>query len=192
MSYNSKYKGSEVDAALDLAKTALQEHQDISGKQDVISDLATIRSGAEKGATAVQPSDLATVATSGSYSDLSNKPTIPTVNNATLTIQKNGTSVGTFTANASSAKTINIETQLAFTNKTASSWVSDSTYSDYPYRCDIACSGVTANDYAEVIFDIAQATSGEYAPLCETNADIVSIWSATNTSITIPTIIITK
>ena len=33
---------------------------------------------------------------------------IPTVNNATLTIQKNGTDVGTFTANASSAKTIDI------------------------------------------------------------------------------------
>ena len=35
-------------------------------------------------------------------------PSIPTVNNATLTIQRNGTDVGTFTANASSNKTINI------------------------------------------------------------------------------------
>ena len=51
---------------------------------------------------------LATVATSGSYNDLSNKPTIPTVNNATLTIQKNGTTVKTFTANASSNVTCNI------------------------------------------------------------------------------------
>lgn len=32
----------------------LTEHQDISGKQDVISDLATIRDGASKGATALQ------------------------------------------------------------------------------------------------------------------------------------------
>ena len=46
-------------------------------KQDVISDLSTIRSGADLGATAVQPGSLATVATSGSYNDLSNKPTIP-------------------------------------------------------------------------------------------------------------------
>lgn len=51
--------------------------QQISGKQDTISDLATIREGASKGATAVQPSNLASVATSGSYNDLSNKPTIP-------------------------------------------------------------------------------------------------------------------
>lgn len=48
-----------------------------NGKQDAIPDLATIRAGASKGATAVQPADLATVATSGSYNDLSNKPTIP-------------------------------------------------------------------------------------------------------------------
>lgn len=53
-------------------------------------------------------SDLATVATSGSYNDLSNKPTIPTVNNATITIQKNGTKIDDFTANQATAKTINI------------------------------------------------------------------------------------
>lgn len=39
---------------------------------------------------------------------IKNKPSIPTVNNATLTIQKNSSNVGTFTANASSNKTINI------------------------------------------------------------------------------------
>lgn len=56
------------------------------GKQDAITDLDTIREGASKGATAVQPSalgdyakssSLAKVATSGSYTDLSDKPTIP-------------------------------------------------------------------------------------------------------------------
>lgn len=52
---------------------------------------------------------LATVATSGSYNDLTNKPTIPTVNNGTLTVQKNGTNVATFTANQSTASTANIE-----------------------------------------------------------------------------------
>ena len=51
---------------------------------------------------------LATVATTGNYNDLSNKPTIPTVNDATLTIQKNGTTIDTFTANAAINKTINI------------------------------------------------------------------------------------
>ena len=51
---------------------------------------------------------LATVAKTGAYGDLTGRPTIPTVNNATLTIQKNGATVDTFTANASANKTINI------------------------------------------------------------------------------------
>ena len=108
MAYNSKYTGAQVEAQLDK----------VDGKQDIISDLATIRSGAALGATALQTetykgtvtgikmngaskgtsgvvdlgtvitahqdisgkadkSSLAAVATSGSYNDLSNKPTIP-------------------------------------------------------------------------------------------------------------------
>jgi len=50
----------------------------------------------------------ATVATSGNYTDLSDKPTIPTVNNATLTIQQNGADIGTFSANQETNETINI------------------------------------------------------------------------------------
>ncbi len=46
-------------------------------------------------------------ATSGKAQIL-NKPTIPTVNNGTLTIQKNGTQVATFTANQSGNSTANI------------------------------------------------------------------------------------
>lgn len=48
---------------------------------------------------------LATVATTGNYTDLSG---LPAINDATLTIQKNGTDLGTFTANQSTAGTINI------------------------------------------------------------------------------------
>ena len=58
--------------------------------------------------TKANSTDLASVATSGSYSDLINKPTIPTVNNATLTIQKNGSTVATFTENSSTSTTANI------------------------------------------------------------------------------------
>lgn len=44
MGYNSKYKSSEIEGILDS----------VGGKQDAISDLDAIRSGAEKGATALQ------------------------------------------------------------------------------------------------------------------------------------------
>lgn len=74
-------------------------------------------------------SDLATVATSGSYNDLSNKPTIPTVNNATLTIQKNGTTVKTFTANASTNVTANLTVPTKTSDITNdSNYVSDANY----------------------------------------------------------------
>jgi hypothetical protein len=42
---------------------------------------------------------------------LSGKPTIPTVNNTTITVTNNGKTVGTFTTNASSAVTIALKTQ---------------------------------------------------------------------------------
>ena len=210
----------------------------LNGKQDKVTDLETIRSGAAKGATAVQPSSLANVATSGSYNDLSNKPTIPsavtestvsgwgfTKNTGTYSKPSGGipksdlvstvqTSLGkadtalqsytetdpVFKASAAAGITsANItswngkqDASLKFTNKAASTWVSDSTYADFPYRCDIACNGVTADMYAEVTFALSQAASGAYAPICETKANVVSIWSKANTSITVPTILITK
>ena len=80
-----------------------------NNKQDTISDLSTIRTWAWKGATAVQPWDLATVATTGSYSDLSNKPTIPSVNNTTITFTQWGVSKGDISLNQSSAETIALD-----------------------------------------------------------------------------------
>lgn len=53
-------------------------------------------------------SSLASVATSGLYSDLIGTPTIPSVYNGKLTIQQDGVEVGTFTANQSSDATINL------------------------------------------------------------------------------------
>lgn len=83
--------------------------------------------------------DLATVATSGSYNDLSNKPTIPTVNNATLTIQKNGTTVKTFTANASSNVTANITVPTKTSDIT-----NDSGYlTSIPIATDSVLGGIT-------------------------------------------------
>ena len=55
--------------------------------------------------------DLKSVAFSGSYTDLTNQPTIPAAaNNGTLTIQKNGTNVQTFTADQGTNATANIIT----------------------------------------------------------------------------------
>lgn len=65
--------------------------------------LAGIAAGAEVN---VQADWNQTTTTADDY--IKNKPTIPTVNNGTLTIQKNGANVQTFTANQSSNVTANI------------------------------------------------------------------------------------
>ena len=52
---------------------------------------------------------------------INNKPTIPTVNDATLTIQKNNISQWTFTANSSTNTTINIPVPNVINNLTSSS-----------------------------------------------------------------------
>ena len=64
---------------------------------------------------------LATVATSGSYNDLTDKPTIPTVNDGQLTIQQNDTNKATFTANQSGNATANIITDEWTATATVSS-----------------------------------------------------------------------
>lgn len=81
---------------------------------------------------------------------------------------------------------------LSFTNVEASAWVASTTYEDYAYQCDVACAGVTADDYAEVVFNLTESVSGDYAPLCETLTDAVRIYSKSDATITIPTIIVTK
>lgn len=61
------------------------------------------------GYTPVNPSSLATVATSGDYDDLTNKPTIPTVGDGTITITQGGITKGTFTTNQSGNSTIALD-----------------------------------------------------------------------------------
>ena len=207
--------------------------------------------------TKADANSLATVATSGSYDDLTNKPTIPTIPNLskgtttgtgnvvsdisvsghTITLTKGVTALtehqslanyvtktgsealtnktyNGYTLGAACAKAVgsvasgntglvtggDVYTAVngkqnknaTFTNVTASSWASDNTYSDYFYKGTIALSGVTSSDVAWVTFGVEQATSGEYAPICDTYNGGVYIWSQSNTSITIPSIVVFK
>lgn len=88
---------------------------------------------------------LATVATSGSYNDLTDTPTIPTVNDATITIQANGTTVDSFTLNQSTNKTINIPSGPTFTGYTFTYIVdSNQKLSDW-------ANNVSGNDYTSVL-----------------------------------------
>lgn len=92
--------------------TETAERQQADSKlQKAINDLniTSYLTKTEASSTYATKSSLATVATSGSYTDLSNKPTIPTVNNATITLKQGDTVKGTFTTNQSSSATINLD-----------------------------------------------------------------------------------
>ena len=104
-----------------------------------------------------------------------------------------GTEVGSITVNGTATKLYAPKhTQLTFTDVSASTWVSDTTYTDYPYKCVLTCSGVLATDFAEVVLGVTEAIGGNYAPICLTAADSVTIYSKVNTTITIPTINIVR
>ena len=73
-----------------------------------------------------------------------------------------------------------------------SAWVSDATYADYPYRASIALPPITAVSFVEIVFSPADATSGNFAPVCDTYAGGVYIYAKAvpDAAITIPTIVV--
>ena len=79
-------------------------------------------------------------------------------------------------------------------NKTiaTSAWASDTTYADYPYRASFALPSITAVSFVEIVFSPADATSGNFAPVCDTYAGGVYLYAKAvpDAAITIPTIIV--
>jgi len=74
-------------------------------------------------------------------------------------------------------------------NVTANSFVADATYEDFPFKCEIAVTGVTSANNAEITFSLTQATSGDLAPICVTDTNKVIIYAKSDLgSIVIPLI----
>lgn len=115
-SHDTAYVG--TDGCLYSGGTkVLTAHQDISGKQDKLTTQTAYNA---KGSATKVPQ--ITTNTLGQVTGIT-EVTIaqPTVNNATLTIQKNGTNVATFGANASSNVTANITVPTVTDTYSASS-----------------------------------------------------------------------
>lgn len=145
-------------------------------------------------------SSLKAIAFSGSYNDLDNKPTIPAAyelpiaTNDTLGGIKIGANLtiredGTMDAEASSSS-------LIFENITvaATAWIEDTTYEEFGYKAEIPCTGVTADFFSDVTFDVTEAISGNYAPISLTGDGIVTIYAVEQpeSTIIIPSIICSK
>lgn len=127
-------------------------YETINNYGDIVSYNATDFATANQGTladTALQPND--------NISELTNdagyitSASLPTVNNATLTIQKNGTTVNTFTANASSNVTANITVPTDTADLTNSvGFITNSDLSGYATETWVTnqgyITGITSND----------------------------------------------
>jgi hypothetical protein len=122
-------------------------------------------------------SGLSTVATSGNYDDLTNKPTIPSAaKDGVLTIQKDGTTLGTFSANQASNKTINI-TMPSLAGYATEQWVLDKSYATenwvstrgYATENWVSTRGYATETWANSTFAQASHTH-DYAPSTHNHA----------------------
>ena len=79
---------------------------------------------------------------------------------------------------------------LVFSNidVTTEMFAEDTTYEDYTYKATIPLTGVLANMLPSIVFDMAEALSGNYAPIVESYNGGVYLYSKVNNEITIPTI----
>lgn len=155
-----------------VTATVLTAHQDISGKQDVIADIETIRSGAALGSTAVQPSSLKTVATTGNYDDLINKPSIPSFNStqmAAINSSVNSTKVGNYDSHIA-------DTMIHVTSTDKTNW---NDKQDAISDLSTIRSGAQAGSTAVQPGDLATvATTGSYNDL--TNKPDLSVYAETS------------
>lgn len=134
-----------------------------------------------------------------------NKSVIRIGSNGVLYICTDDTTIGNVPSHAEThkiggsdaLKASDIGAQMArqtFTNKTvaAASWLSNSTYTDFAYRAAVACTGVTASMFAEVVFSPADAMSSNYAPVCQTYSGGVYLYAKEipSDTLTIPTIVV--
>ena len=84
-----------------------------------------------------------------------------------------------------------VKLTFSSTSVPAASFVSDSTYTDFPYRAAVTLTGVTASMIPEVVFGVSDAMSGNFAPVAEAYDGGIHLYAAAvpDAAITIPTIL---
>ena len=75
---------------------------------------------------------------------------------------------------------------LSATSVSVSSWATGNAKGDFTYRASVPLSGCTASMIPSVTFNVTEAVSSDYCPVCEAYAGGVYIWSKKNTAITVP------
>lgn len=97
-----------TQAQLDAINSTITVNK-VQGYDSLVSNVQSDWNASSGLAQILNKPSLATVATSGAYSDLSGTPTIPTVNNPTITITQGGVTKGSFSLNQASGDTIALD-----------------------------------------------------------------------------------
>ena len=77
-------------------------------------------------------------------------------------------------------------------NTSISNWVASTTYSGYLFQATINISNLIEGDFVDVLFNSSEVISGNYLPVHQQHNGYIIIYSKVNTTITIPTIVVTK
>lgn len=120
----------------------------------------------------VAPADIGTVKTVNNTSPDSNGNvaiTIPTVNNASLTINQGGTLKGTFTANASSNVTVNLDGNQRNIGEIVQSTIPLTDAGLHLLDGDVILGGGSYSDFVDYIADLYD--SGDYTDIFDTEAN---------------------
>lgn len=215
---------SSVQSSLNKADNSLSTNGDATNVTNTITTASTranLQTGETLGISLGKIrkwfNDLKTVAFSGSYNDLSNKPTIPTktsqlTNDSGYLTSAPVTSVDGSTGAVTTNAVKYVSQSLTDTQKTqartnigagncssivvnnisvsTSAWTPSTAYTEYPYEASVTISGCTSNHVPEVIFSVTDAVSGTFAPICVSGTNKVTIYATERptSNMTIPTI----
>lgn len=186
---DSGYKVSDISGKLDKNGDA----SNTTATFTIASSRTNISSGEKLsvifGKIAKWFEDLKAVAFSGSYTDLSDKPTIPAAaNNGVLTIKQNGTSVGTFSANQSTNTEINVtdttyESKPEASGGTAVSLVTTGEKYTWNHKQNALPTSVTPTDtYAVNISGTANTANNLIRAYVNKSSQTTKIWKKIATS----------
>ena len=112
--------------------------------------------------------------------------TITNVNLLTNTVSENTEDIADLQANVDNKQDKN----KVITDVVVNNFISSSVYTEYPYEASIEIPGVLSTHLGEVTYNLVDALSTNFAPICETYNGGIKIFSKTNSPITIKTIII--
>jgi hypothetical protein len=128
----------------------------------------------------VKSSELATVAKTGSYTDLSNKPTIPTVpstlpNPSSLSVNYNGTNLWTY--NGSDPRTLNLKngSNISITKDDSGNIVIANTYSySLPTATTSTSGGIIVGNNLSINNGVLSAVNTTYSEATQSAAGLMS------------------